>query len=101
MDFLFGIKGKDFVMVCSDTCASQQIITIKHDEDKLVPIDSHKLICISGARCLSLKRQAAGAIDSPPAFFSYARMSIPLSSHGSALGALRCIGRLQQAPSDK
>ena len=50
MDFLFGIKGKNFVMVCSDTCASQQIITIKHDEDKLVPIDSHKLICISGAR---------------------------------------------------
>ena len=55
MDFLFGIKGKDFVMVCSDTCASQQIITIKHDEDKLVPIDSHKLICISGARCWSVK----------------------------------------------
>ncbi len=50
MDFLFGIKGRDFVMVCSDTCASQQIITIKHDEDKLVPIDSHKLIGISGAR---------------------------------------------------
>ena len=50
MDFLFGIKGKDFVMVCSDTCASQQIITIKHDEDKLVPIDGHKLICISGVR---------------------------------------------------
>ena len=54
MDFLFGIKGKDFVMVCSDTCASQQIITIKHDEDKLVPIDAHKLICISGARCWSV-----------------------------------------------
>ena len=51
MDFLFGIKGRDFVMVCSDTCASQQIITIKHDEDKLVPIDSHKLIGISGASC--------------------------------------------------
>lgn len=48
MDFLMGIKGKNFVMVCSDTTAVQQIITIKHDEDKLVPVDSHKLMCISG-----------------------------------------------------
>ncbi len=45
-----GIKGKDFVVVVGDTSATQQIITIKHDEDKLVPIDSHKLMCLSGAR---------------------------------------------------
>ena len=44
-----GIKGKDFVLVAGDTSATQQIITIKHDEDKLVPIDSHKLMCLSGA----------------------------------------------------
>ena len=44
-----GIKGKDFVIVAGDTSATQQIITIKHDEDKLVPIDSHKLMCLSGA----------------------------------------------------
>ena len=43
-----GIKGKDFVVVVGDTSATQQIITIKHDEDKLVPIDSHKLMCLSG-----------------------------------------------------
>ena len=43
-----GIKGKDFVVVVGDTTAAQQIITIKHDEDKLVPIDSHKLMCLSG-----------------------------------------------------
>lgn len=43
-----GIKGKDFVVVVSDTTATQQIITIKHDEDKLVPIDDHKLMCLSG-----------------------------------------------------
>ncbi len=45
-----GIKGKDFVVVVGDTTAAQQIITIKHDEDKLVPIDSHKLMCLSGTR---------------------------------------------------
>ncbi|CAL8470453.1 g9995 [Coccomyxa elongata] len=48
MEYLMGIKGKDFVVVVGDTTAAQQIITIKHDEDKLVPIDSHKLMCLSG-----------------------------------------------------
>ena len=43
-----GIKGKDFVLVAGDTSATQQIITIKHDEDKIVPIDDHKLMCLSG-----------------------------------------------------
>lgn len=35
-------------MVCSDTNAAQSIVTMKSDEDKLVPIDSHKLFAISG-----------------------------------------------------
>ncbi|CAK0737495.1 hypothetical protein CVIRNUC_000922 [Coccomyxa viridis] len=48
MEYLMGIKGKDFVLVAGDTSATQQIITIKHDEDKLVPIDDHKLMCLSG-----------------------------------------------------
>jgi len=43
-----GIKGKDFVMVCTDTSAVHSIITIKQDEDKIIPIDSHKVFCISG-----------------------------------------------------
>lgn len=48
MDFFVGIKGKDFVMVCSDTSAVHSIITIKQDEDKIVPIDEHKVFCLSG-----------------------------------------------------
>lgn len=35
-------------MVCSDTRAVQSIITMKQDEDKLVPVDNHKLFAISG-----------------------------------------------------
>lgn len=35
-------------MVCSDTSAAHSIVTIKHDEDKIVPIDSHKVFCLSG-----------------------------------------------------
>jgi 20S proteasome subunit beta 4 len=29
MDFLAGIKGSDFVMVCSDTSAVHSIVTMK------------------------------------------------------------------------
>jgi len=46
--FFAGIRGKDFVMVCSDTTAVQSIVTMKFDEDKLVPIDSHKIFALSG-----------------------------------------------------
>jgi 20S proteasome subunit beta 4 len=48
MDFFVGIKGKDFAMVCADTSAVHSIISIKQDEDKIVPIDDHKVFCISG-----------------------------------------------------
>jgi 20S proteasome alpha/beta subunit len=48
MDYLFGIRGKDFVMIVSDTGATQQIINIKHDEDKLIKIDDHKIMGIAG-----------------------------------------------------
>lgn len=48
MDFFMGIKGKDFVLVCTDTSAVHSIITIKQDEDKIIPVDSHKVFCIAG-----------------------------------------------------
>lgn len=48
MDFVFGIRGPDFVLLCSDTAAVNQIITIKQDEDKIIPIDSHRAMAVSG-----------------------------------------------------
>jgi 20S proteasome subunit beta 4 len=35
-------------MVCSDTSAVQSVVRMKLDEDKLVPVDSHKLFALSG-----------------------------------------------------
>lgn len=35
-------------MLCCDSAAVQQIITIKNDEEKLVPVDQHKLFSLSG-----------------------------------------------------
>lgn len=43
MDYLMGVRGKDFIMIVSDTTAVQQIITIKHDE---VPQRLHKGITV-------------------------------------------------------
>lgn len=48
MDFFMGLKGKDFVVLCSDTVAAQSIIRMKADEDKLVKVDNHKLFALSG-----------------------------------------------------
>ena len=43
-----GIRGKDFVMLCTDTSAVQQIITIKHDENKLLALDDTTVLALSG-----------------------------------------------------
>ena len=43
-----GIKGDGFVLLCSDTAATQQIITIKHDEDKLIEVGDRILMGITG-----------------------------------------------------
>lgn len=43
-----GARGRDFVMVCCDTAAVSQILTIKEDEDKILPVDSHRVIALAG-----------------------------------------------------
>jgi len=43
-----GLKGPGFALVASDTAAVHSIITIKQDEDKIVPVDSHKVFCLAG-----------------------------------------------------
>ncbi len=48
MEFFIGVKGRDFVMLCGDTAAAHSVITIKQDEDKIVPIDDFKLMALAG-----------------------------------------------------
>ena len=42
------LKGNGFVVMCSEMAAMQSIIRMKSDEDKLVPVDDHKLFAIAG-----------------------------------------------------
>lgn len=49
MDVLFGLVGKDFALVVADTSAVQSIIVMKTNEDKIMLLDSHKLLGQSGS----------------------------------------------------
>ena len=36
MDSAFGICGRDWVIVCTDTSVNRSIFTLKHDDDKIM-----------------------------------------------------------------
>merc|ERR1719273_1386230 len=48
MDSAFGICGKDFVIVATDTAVNSSIMTLKHDEDKIVQLNQFKVLGCSG-----------------------------------------------------
>eukprot|EP00921_Rhytidocystis_pertsovi_P007720 GHVQ01012786.1.p1 GENE.GHVQ01012786.1~~GHVQ01012786.1.p1 ORF type:complete len:192 (-),score=23.57 GHVQ01012786.1:507-1082(-) len=48
MESLIGIRGKDFVLVASDKYAAFSIYRMKHDEDKIMEVDSNKLLAAAG-----------------------------------------------------
>ena len=48
MDSVFGICGKDFVIIASDTALNRSIFTLKHDEDKILNLNSNKILASAG-----------------------------------------------------
>ena len=50
MDSQFAFVGSDFVVVVADTTSVQQIIVQKSDEDKIVQLDAHKVLALSGPK---------------------------------------------------
>lgn len=48
MDSVFGICGKDWVIVAADTGVNRSIFTLKHDEDKIMSLNSNKVLGASG-----------------------------------------------------
>ena len=48
MDSTFGIAGKDWVLICTDTAVNRSIFTLKHDEDKITQLSTHKVMGLSG-----------------------------------------------------
>lgn len=48
MECVLGVVGRDFAVVAADTSAVQSILVHKTDEDKVMVLDSHKLMGASG-----------------------------------------------------
>ena len=48
MDSVFGICGKDWVIVCADTAVNRSIFTLKHDDDKIMQLNQFKVLATTG-----------------------------------------------------
>ena len=48
MDSAIGICGEGFVLIGSDMSQIRSIVVLKSDEDKIVDLDSHKVMSLSG-----------------------------------------------------
>ena len=48
MDTVFGIAGKDWVIVAADTAVNSSIFTLKHNEEKIMNMNSYKVLGASG-----------------------------------------------------
>lgn len=48
MECVFGLVGNGFAIVAADTSAVHSILLHKNNEDKIMALDSHKLIAASG-----------------------------------------------------
>lgn len=48
MDSTFALVGDGFVIVAADASAARSILVFKHDEDKIMALDSHKLLVGAG-----------------------------------------------------
>ncbi|CAH0517244.1 unnamed protein product [Peronospora belbahrii] len=48
MDSIFGIVGKDFVLLAADCKVARSILVYKDDEDKSIHLDNSKVMVTSG-----------------------------------------------------
>jgi len=65
MECLIGVKGKDFVMVASDTSNARSIVRMKDDDDKMVPLSDNvlMLVCGDNGDCLQFSEYMAKNIQ--------------------------------------
>ena len=48
MDTVFGIAGKDWVLIVTDTAVNRSIFSLKHNEDKIVQLNNYKMVGSAG-----------------------------------------------------
>eukprot|EP00347_Sterkiella_histriomuscorum_P005400 403356758 len=48
MDSIFGLCGSDWVVVAADTAVNRSIFTLKHDDDKILSLNTNKVLAAAG-----------------------------------------------------
>ena len=51
MDTVFGIAGKEWALVVTDTAVNRSIFSLKHDEDKITQLSAYKIMGSAGEQC--------------------------------------------------
>lgn len=61
MDFVVGVKGRDFAVVCADAQFTFSVLNQRHQVDKLLELDSHHVMvraCSSIYACNGVQKGA-------------------------------------------
>ena len=80
-DAIIGFVGGDFAMIATDMNAGRSIMVLNHEADKIMQLDSHKLLGVGG--------DPADCVQEPQYFqknisLSYYKHGNPLSTHAVA-----------------
>ena len=81
MDSVVGLVGENFVLIAADQSAAFSIIRLKDDEDKILPIDSNKLLGAAGET--SSRSEFCDLVQKNIHLYRV-RNNIQLSVHGTA-----------------
>lgn len=81
MDHLIGLTGNGYALIAADRKVAHSIIAVKHDEDKILQLDSHKLLACAGE--LGDTKNFSEYIQKNMALYQL-RNGIKLSTHAAA-----------------
>lgn len=81
MDAILGLVGKDFTIIAADRNSARSIIVFQNEEDKIMHLDSHKILGVGG--------DAADCVQEPQYFqknlsLYHLKHGVKLSTHGAA-----------------
>lgn len=81
MDTILAVQGKGFILMAADTAHARSIVVMKSDEDKIMELDTHKLLAHAGEA-----GDGAQFVDFVQKNINWQnlRSGVPLSTHAAA-----------------
>jgi 20S proteasome subunit beta 4 len=80
-DSLIGLVGEDYVLIAADTAMARSIVLLKGDQDKIMDIESNKLLAASGSQ--GDRDQFCSYIEKNINLYTL-RTGVPLTTHAAA-----------------